>query len=161
MKKLIQGILLSFLAITAQAQVDQPKEITTQEKFGDYTIHYNVLNSTKIPPSVAEAYKLVRGEDRALVNISVTKTENGKTSLGLPAQVKGDTKNLMQQTQALKFIEINEGEATYYLAPFVYNNEDVLHFNIKVSTKDDRHDSKDTQPMSITFNRTLYIDYVE
>ncbi|HEY0892955.1 MAG TPA: DUF4426 domain-containing protein [Cellvibrio sp.] len=152
MKKLLQGIFLSLVAITVQAQVDQPKEISTTEKFGDYTIHYNVFNSTDIPASVAETYKLVRGKDRALVNISLTKTENGSTSLGLPAVVTGASKNLMQQKQTLTFIEIKEGDATYYLAPFVFNNEEVLHFDIQVSAK------ADAKPMSFTFNRTLYTE---
>lgn len=151
--KAIFGILgLLVLAISAQAQVDQPKEISTTEKFGDYTVHYNVFNSTDIPAKVAEAYKLVRGKDRALVNISLTKTENGSTSLGLPAIVSGASKNLMQQKRTLKFIEIKEGNATYYLAPFVFNNEEVLHFDIQVST------DANAKPMTFTFNRTLYTE---
>lgn len=152
MKKLLQGIFLSLVAITVQAQVDQPKEISTTAKFGDYTVHYNVFNSTDIPAKVAEAYKLVRGKDRALVNISLTKTENGSTSLGLPAIVNGASKNLMQQKQTLTFIEIKEGDATYYLAPFVFNNEEVLHFDIQVSA------DTNAKPMSFTFNRTLYTE---
>lgn len=152
MKKLLQGLVLAFFATTVQAQVDQPKEISTTEKFGDYTVHYNVFNSTDIPAKVAEAYKLVRGKDRALVNISLTKTENGGTTLGLPGIVSGASKNLMQQKQALKFIEIKEGEATYYLAPFVFNNEEVLHFDIQVST------DANGKPMRFTFNRTLYTE---
>ena len=151
--KAIFGILgLLVLAISAQAQVDQPKEISTVEKFGDYTVHYNVFNSTTIPAKVAEAYKLVRGEDHALVNISLTKTENGSTSLGLPAVVKGASKNLMQQQQPLKFIEIKEGDATYYLAPFVFTNEEILHFDIQVSA------DANAKPMSFTFSRTLYTE---
>ena len=152
MQKLLQTIFLSFLAITVQAQVDQPKEISTTQTFGDYTVHYNVFNSTDIPAKVAEAYKLVRGKDRALVNISLTKNENGSSSLGLPAVVSGVSKNLMQQKQALKFIEIKEGDATYYLAPFVFNNEEVLHFDILVSV------DADAKPMGFTFNRTLYTE---
>lgn len=152
MKKLLQGIFLSLIAISAQAQIDQPKEISTIEKFGDYTVHYNVFNSTDIPAKVAEAYKLVRGKDRALVNISLTKTENDNTSLGLPAIVSGTNKNLMQQQQTLKFIEINEGDATYYLAPFVFNNEEVLHFDIQVRA------DENAKPTSFTFNRTLYTE---
>ena len=151
--KAIFGILgLLVLAISAQAQVDQPKEISTVEKFGDYTVHYNVFNSTTIPAKVAEAYKLVRGKDHALVNISLTKTENGSTSLCLPAVVKGASKNLMQQQQALQFIEIKEGDATYYLAPFVFTNEEILHFDIQVSA------DANAKPMSFTFNRTLYTE---
>ena len=150
MKKLLQGVLLSILAIAAHAQIDQPKEIKTTENFGDYTVHYNVFHSMDIPAKVAETYQLVRGKDRALVNISLTKTENGSTSLGLPAIVSGTSKNLMQQKQALKFIEIKEGDATYYLAPFVFNNEELLHFDIQVNT------DVTARPMTFTFNRTLY-----
>jgi hypothetical protein len=149
MKKLFTGILLMAFAIGTQAQIDQPKEISTTKVFGDYTVHYTVFHSTDIPAKVAEIYKLVRGKDRALVNISLTRTENGTTSLGLPVQISGKTRNLMQQQQVLKFIEINEGEATYYLAPFVFSNEEVLHFDIEVT-------GSDSKPMKVTFNRTLY-----
>lgn len=151
--KAIFGILgLLMLAISAQAQIDQPKEISTTQKFGDYTVHYNVFNSTSIPANVAETYKLVRGEDRALVNISLTKTADGSTSLGLPAVVSGVSKNLMQQQQPLKFIEIKEGDATYYLAPFVFTNEEILHFDIQVNA------DTNAKPMSFTFSRTLYTE---
>lgn len=152
MKTLLTGLLLSFVTLTVQAQVGQPKEIATQQQFGDYTVHYNVFNSTDIPASVANTYQLVRGKDRALVNISVTKTESGVTSLGLPAKISGSQRNLMQQKQILKFIEINEGKATYYLAPFVFNNEELLHFDILLTVNDV------AQPLKITFNRTLYAD---
>lgn len=145
-------VLCTLMSLNAVAQIDQTKLIKTSEKFGDYTVHYNVFNSTKLTPAIAEAYKLVRGKDRALVNISLVKTENGATSLGLPAVLSGNSKNLMQQKQALKFIEIKEGEATYYLAPFVFNNEDVLHFTIDVSAEES------ARPMSFTFSRTLYTE---
>lgn len=151
MKLIVSFLGIFCCAMLAQAQVDQPKEITTTEKFGDYTVHYNVFHSTDIPAKVAESYKLVRGKDRALLNVSLTKTENGQTSLGLPAKVSGITRNLMQQQQALTFIEIKEGDATYYLAPFVFNNEEVLHFDIGVIQGDNK-------PMALTFNRTLYTE---
>ncbi len=145
-------ILSALVSFNTVAQIDQTKIIKTSETFGEYTVYYNVFNSTNIPPAIAETYKLVRGTDRALVNISLVKAENGKTSLGLPALVSGNTRNLMQQKQTLKFIEIREGDATYYLAPFVFNNEDVLHFDIQVKA------DADARPLAITFNRTLYTE---
>lgn len=151
MKWLIQSIFLSLIVATAQAQVDQPKEIVTAQAFGEFTVHYNVFHSTDIPAKIADTYKLVRGKDRALLNISLTRTENGHTSLGLPASVIGKTKNLMQQHQELTFIEIKEGEATYYLAPFVFNNEELLHFDIQVT-------QGEAKPLVLTFNRTLYTE---
>lgn len=150
MKSLLGFLFALVFVSSAQAQIDQTKTINTSQAFGAYTVHYNVFNSTDIPPQVAQAYKLVRGKDRALVNISLTKTENGATSLGLPALIKGKTRNLMQQQQTLKFIEVQEGDATYYLAPLVFNNEELLYFDIEVSA------DKDAQPMKITFDRTLY-----
>lgn len=150
--KFLTVVFLLLLSACSFAQIDQTKLIKTSEKFGDYTVHYNVFNSTKLTPAIAEAYKLVRGKDRALVNISLVKTENGATSLGLPAVLSGNSKNLMQQKQALNFIEIKEGDATYYLAPFVFNNEDVLHFTIDVRVEES------ARPMSFTFSRTLYTE---
>jgi hypothetical protein len=152
MMRVLLLLLISLVSLNLAAQVDQPKEIATTQIFGDYTVHYNVFNSTDIPAKVAEVYKLVRGKNRALVNISVTKTENGVTSLGLPAEVTGVRRNLMQQRQTLTFIEVSEGEATYYLAPFVFNNEELLHFDIELSV------NGVAKPMKLTFNRTLYSD---
>lgn len=154
MKTFIRALIFSIAAwavVMPFAQVDQTKEIVTSQKFGDYTVHFNVFNSTDIPASVAEQFKLIRGRDRALVNISLVKTENGITSLGLPAQLSGVTRNLMQQKQDLTFIEIKEGDATYYLAPFVFNNEELLYFDIQVK-------ATDTASMKVQFNRTLYKD---
>lgn len=152
MRTLFFGIFLWVLSTSAFAQIDQTKEITTSQKAGDHTVHFNVFNSADIPASVAEQFKLVRGKDRALVNISLVKSANGTTSLGLPAIVSGTTRNLMQQKQDLKFIEIKEGDVTYYLAPFVFNNEDLLYFDIQVKA------SESSSPILVQFNRTLYKD---
>lgn len=152
MRTLFLGIFLWVLSTSAFAQIDQTKEITTSQKAGDYTVHFNVFNSTDIPASVADQFNLVRGKDRALVNISLVKTENGNASLGLPAIVSGTTRNLMQQKQDLKFIEVKEGDVTYYLAPFVFNNEDLLYFDIQVKV------SENSSPILVEFNRTLYKD---
>jgi hypothetical protein len=152
MRILWLGFFLCMLSASVVAQIDQTKEISTSQKAGDYTVHFNVFNSTDIPASVAEQFKLVRGKDRALVNISLVKTENGNTSLGLPALVSGTTRNLMQQKQSLKFIEVKEGDVTYYLAPFVFNNEDLLHFDISVKP------SADSAAFAVQFTRTLYKD---
>lgn len=150
MKLFIINILL-LMAVAANAQTGQTKEISTSQTFGDYTLHYNVFNTSNLPASVAQTYNLVRGKNRALVNISVTKTENGHTSLGLPAVVSVKTRNLMQQSQTLKVIEIDEGDAVYYLAPFRFYNEELLHFDVVLQYAGER-------PFKVTFNRTLYTD---
>lgn len=151
MKLLVSLVGLLFLAFNVSAQVDQPKEIATFKKAGDLTVYFNVFHSTDIPANIANTYRLVRGRDRALINISVVKTKDGQTTLGLPAKVTGITKNLMQQQQTLNFIEVSEGDATYYLAPFVFNNEDLLHFSVQVALGENK-------PVEVNFNRTLYTE---
>ena len=145
-------ILLLLFSLNSFAQIDQPKEILTSQKFGAYTVHYTVFNSKLIPPEVAKTYNLTRGKDLALMNISLTKTENGATSLGIPAQIKAKAINLMQQTKSLEFVEIKEPEATYYLSSFRYTNEEDLRFEVSVLP------ASETIPLTITFNRRLYTE---
>lgn len=149
---LFGAFLLSFYA---HAQVDQLKEVQTFQTFGDYTLHYTVFGSKDIPADVAKLYNINRAADISMVNISVTKTTDGKTSLGLPISLSGKTINLMQQTQTLQFREINEGEntenkATYYLASIRHANEEDLRFEIKATPQGE------TKPLRVSFTRRLY-----
>lgn len=134
------------------AQVDQQKPVPTSQKFGEYTVHYNVLNSTFITPDIARHYQLTRAADQVLVNINVTRTHNGETSLGIPAAVSGTATNLMQQQKSLSFKEIDEGNATYYLAPLQHSNEELINFTVTVQPE------SASKPFVIKFNRTLYIE---
>ena len=152
MKNIMAFFLALVVASPVFAQIDQPKEINTLQKFGAYTVHYNVLNSKDIPAQIAQAYKLTRGGDIALVNISLTKTENGATSLGLPAKISGQVVNLMQQTKAIDFNEIKETDATYYLGSFRYTNEEDFRFEIKVLPEGE------TRPLVVTFTRRLFTE---
>lgn len=122
------------------------------ERFGDYTVHYSVFNSTFLQPEVAQAYNLVRARDQVLVNVSVNKRQDGSTTLGLPAEISGFASNLMQQRQRLDFIEISEGDATYYIAPVKHTNEETYNFTISVDPE------TDAGPFEITFSRTLYVE---
>jgi uncharacterized membrane protein len=152
MNKLMPLLLSLCLSLTAYAQTNQTKEIQTFQKFGEYTVHYNVFNSKSIPAEVAKLYNLTRSKDIALVNISLTKTENGVTSLGLPAKVSVNAVNLMQQTKALEFKEIKEPEATYYLAPFRYTNEEDIRFEVSVLPEGE------SKPLTVSFTRRLFTE---
>lgn len=145
-------IVMASLINPAVAQTDQAKPVETSQKFGDYTVHFSVFNSTFITPEVAKLYQLTRGGNQVLVNISLTKTVEGNTTLGLPAVVSGTATNLIQQQRALEFKAINEGEATYYLAPLRHTNEEVVNFVIQVQAE------TETAPFTVRFNRTLHTD---
>ena len=139
-------------SISSFAQINQPKEIQTSQKFGEYTVHYNVFNSKMIPAQIADAYKLIRGKDSVLLNISLTKTEEGKTTLGIPAKVSAKAINLMQQTKVIEFLEIKEPDATYYLAPFRHTNEEDIRFEVSVLPEGE------SKPLNVSFTRRLFTE---
>lgn len=151
MKPLISRLwLLSILLVSGFSLAQQPtvSPITS----GNHLIHFSTFNSSFLTPEVASAYGLVRGADRAIVNIAVTKVQPEDGIYGLPAQVSGVTRNLMQQQTLLRFVEIEEQNAIYYIAPFEFDNEEVLHFDIDVVLPGQ------TRPTSVSFSKKLYED---
>jgi len=142
--------LLAILLVSSFSLAQQPavSPITS----GDYLIHFSTFNSSFLTPEVASAYGLVRGADRAIVNIAVTKEQQEDDIYGLPAQVSGVARNLMQQQTQLPFIEIQEQNAIYYIAPFEFDDEEVLHFDIDVVLPGQ------TRPTSVRFSKKLYED---
>jgi len=71
MNKLMKTIILLAALTSLPAIAQQAKE------FDDYTIHYNALSSSLITPEVAKAYGIRRSDSRALINISVLKSDGG------------------------------------------------------------------------------------
>jgi len=115
-------------------------------------VHFSVFNSSFISPEIAQANNIVRGKDRAIINIAVVKISPDGDTHGLPAVVKGHAANLMQQQKKLKFAEINEQNAVYYLASTRFTNEEVLNFEISVKPDPNK------APFIVKFTKTLYVD---
>ena len=118
-------------------------------EFGDYRVYYSAFNSSFVSPEVASAYDIVRGRDRGLVNIAVMPAG---TIGGRPAEVSGHVANIFAQRQELKFFEVREDDAVYYLAPFNFENEDSLTFNVTVKP------NPDLPSYTLSFQRTFYRD---
>ena len=74
------------------------------KKVGEYKIFFSAFNSSFIPPDIASSYKIVRGKDRGLVNVSIMKD----IAVGVPVQIKGEVSNILQQSQKLKFFPVQE-----------------------------------------------------
>ncbi|WP_444883429.1 DUF4426 domain-containing protein [Microbulbifer sp. PSTR4-B] len=122
---------LTLLFLTASAMAQQARVIKNYEDFGDYRVIFSVFNSDFIQPDIAQQYQLVRAKDRAYVNVSVVKKDGG--TKGLSAEMSGNATNLIQQSRPLKFKEIREGDAVYYLAPLRFEKEETLTFNVDVT----------------------------
>ena len=114
-------LLVSFLSTSAFAE--------NAKTFGNYVIHYNAFRSDTLTPEIAKAYSLTRRNNRMVLNITVQQ-KNGDVTKPVKASVSGFASNLTGQTKALKFQEIHDGEAIYYLAQSQVSNRETLKFDI-------------------------------
>lgn len=110
--------------------------LADMEKFGNLEVHYNVITTDTLQPSVAQAYGIERSQHRALITVAVTRVN----PLGVPkpvaAAVSAHTVNLIEQHRAIDMRKINEGDAIYYLGDFALTSPDVLRFTLNVDEPD-------------------------
>lgn len=123
----MRRIALLFIALC----LSLPALADRKQSFGDLDVHYSAFNSSFLQPEIAAASGLVRSKSQGVVNIAVLKA--GKAS---SASVGGQVRNLLGQSHALQFKEVNEGEAIYYLAQFPFEDREVLRFTINVTAGD-------------------------
>ncbi len=121
------------------------------KQFGDYVIHYNAFRSDTLTPEIAKAYSLTRRNNRMVVNITIQK-KNGDSTKPVKGKVSGFASNLTGQVKDLKFKEVHDGEAIYYLAQSQVSNHETLKFNIKATP------AGETLVANVKFNRKFYTD---
>ena len=135
--------LLTLMAFSAQA------DNKTYKEYGNTKVYYTAFNSSFILPEIASAYSITRGKDKGLVNISVIVDDKVG---GTTALVKGTVFNIFGQQQKLNFLEVREGNAVYYLAPFEFENEDSMTFKIQVQPNPNK------PAHSLSFQNKFYFD---
>ena len=129
MGRLALFVLTACLSVTAMAADVIKSE--RQETFGDVTVHYNTFNSTYLTPDIAKAAELIRSKNQGVINVSVIK--DGKPQM---AQVSGSVKDLTSQSVPLKFKQITEQGAIYYIAQYPVDQQEIRTFEIKVQNGD-------------------------
>ena len=149
--------LVAALSLTASAE--------QFHAYDRWQIHYIALNTTFLTPKIATAYGIVRGPDRGLVNISIL--ENGQ-SVARP--IEGSFRNLLGQTTALRFEEVREGDAIYYLATYRFQDRETLRFELAVTfpcevedllraSRCERNDAGDYVHIeAVRFQQALHVD---
>jgi hypothetical protein len=147
-------IVITFFSLALFTTVSHAYEANAENKnfskvFGDYTVYYSLFNSTFLQPDIASAARIVRGKDRAVLNISVRKRKTDNTDEAVTAQVSGKSNDLMRDFP-LEFFEIKEPGAIYYLAQFDHFNEETRNFTVTVKVDDQ------TAPFEIRFSQKLW-----
>lgn len=113
-------MLAALLLAGNSAQAEQ------SQAAGNYQVHYVAFASTFLSPEMARKYSVVRGRNRALINISVL-DKNGRP---VQAKLNGTVKNLPGQILPLNFEEVIEGDAVYYLTQTRFSDKELMRFDI-------------------------------
>ncbi|MDB6141181.1 MAG: hypothetical protein JWP80_225 [Pseudomonas sp.] len=103
-----------------------------KEVFGDTTVHYSAFTSSYLTPEVAAAAGLTRSKNQGVMNIAVIKADKP-----VVASVTGSAKDLTSRNIDLKFKQITEKDAVYYIAQFPIEQQETLTFTINVQAGGD------------------------
>ena len=137
-------LMLAALLIPS-AQAEQSKKV------GPFDVHYVAIPTTFLTPEIARQYDIVRGKDRAMVNLSILDDKGGAVS----ATVKGTMKNLPGQVLPLKFVEVREGDALYYIASVRFTDQEIVRFKVEFSTDVGSANQTD-ETYELEFQQKLY-----
>ena len=141
--------LASFFLLVSFANAEQ-------HTVDDYTIHYNLLNSSFIEAKTATQYGIKRSKNIGLLNISVIKKSDtdpaASTGKAVISNIFGHGASLAGQVKSLAFREIKEGDAIYYIATFPINNAERLSFDLQVQPE------KVGKLIPIKFKKQVFID---
>jgi len=150
MKSLLSFLLIGGLLLQSQFCLAQQSE-----SFGNYVVHYNVINADMIPAQVAQGYGIKRSSNRALVNITIMDSAGGEDGYGtaLEADVKTSAVNLTGQRRAVEMREIKEPDgAIYYIGELPIANLETYNFNVTILV------AGDPKPLELSFRQQFYTE---
>lgn len=110
-----------------------PANAEQKQQLGDWHVHYMVVGSTFLTPQIAKSYGIVRSKYNALVNISVLDKTTQKAQR---VAIGGNATNLLGNSKPLRFKQVQEGEAIYYLAVMSFRHEEQYRFEIEINHGD-------------------------
>ncbi|WKZ13105.1 MAG: DUF4426 domain-containing protein [Gammaproteobacteria bacterium] len=129
----------------------EPAGVASKD-FGDYVVHFNAISTDQLTPEVAKAYNIVRSKNRALLNVSIIKKEEGSIGRPVPGSVAALVANDTGQVKDSNLREIREGDAIYYIGDFAVSNAETLVFTV------DATPINETSRFSVRFTRTFYTE---
>lgn len=145
--RVITGFLVALAAVALSTSIASANEA----EFDNYVVHYNVINTTFLSPEVARAYDVRRSSNRAMINISVM--ERGDNGLeAVAADVTGSATNMNDQMRSLRFREIQDGDAIYFLSEVTVRSGETLDFAIDITPAGSERE------LPIRFSRDFFAD---
>jgi len=148
MKQLmISLLLLGVLSFSTDSEAQQAQD------FGNYVVHYNALNTSLIPPQVAQGYGIKRSSSRALLNVTVLKKVMDTPGTPVKASVTAAGKNLTGQRRDIEIRQITDPEgAIYYIGELPVHNMETYNFTIQVAIPGE------DEPLVVKFRQQFYTE---
>lgn len=144
---LISLLLLGVLSFTTNSEAQQAQD------FGNYVVHYNALNTSLIPPQVAQGYGIKRSSSRALLNVTVLKKVMDTPGTPVKANVTAAGKNLTGQRRDIEIRQISDPEgAIYYIGELPVHNMETYNFTIQVTVPGE------DEPLVVKFRQQFYTE---
>ncbi|MCJ7557495.1 MAG: DUF4426 domain-containing protein [Gammaproteobacteria bacterium] len=106
--------------------------------FGSYTLHYNALGTDHISPEIAKAYGITRSPNRAMINVSILRKNEGAAGTPVRGEVVAQVVNLTGQLKSVDMRQITEGEAIYYIGELNVANAETLQITISATPEGER-----------------------
>ncbi|QYK04149.1 DUF4426 domain-containing protein [Shewanella zhangzhouensis] len=139
-----------FAALLLTASLCGIASAEQKEQVGQFDIHYMALPSTFLTPAIAKSYGIERSNYTGIVNIAVLDTaEEGNPAVAV--EISGIANNLLDAKVELKFREIREGSAIYYIAEVPYRSDEEINFQIALR-------SGNKLNTTLKFKQKFYID---
>jgi hypothetical protein len=148
MKPLASLLLLLLFLVGHPAQAQGPAQQQFEKRSGDYTVHYSLFPSSFLQADIAGTYGITRAKDRAILNVSV-RHHRGNTSEAQSALVRGTSSDLIHSLP-LKFQEIREQGAVYYIAEVRISNPATLYFDLQVKP------DPNSAAIQVRFNKEVF-----
>jgi len=157
------GLALLWLGLTAcgggggdiETFESGPARVPTDassKDFGDYVLHFNALTTDQLTPAVAKQYGIVRSKNRAMLNVSIIRKEEGTIGESVPGSVSASASNLTGQQKNLKLREVKSSGAVYYIGDVDIANRETLVFNV------DATPMNESSRFSVRFTRQFFSD---
>ncbi len=159
-----RSLLLPYICLTLVAGCQQPADsdpglvqsavasTETSRDFGDYIVHFNALSTQQLSPDVARQYDIARSSNRALLNVSIIRKEQGTLGTPVSGAVSASAINLTGQLKNITVREIREEEAIYYIGEALVSNEETLIFTIDVTPLNE------SSRFSIRYMKQFFVD---
>ena len=140
--------LVPLLALTlgAMSLLSASTARAETRRFGAFEVHYSAFTSSFLQPGIAAAYGIVRGRDRAVLNVAVRNAAGS-----MEAQLTGTRGDLIRKEQ-LAFRAIREDGAIYYLAEFGFTSGETLYFDLVITL------AGEATPLQLKFSQALHAD---